>query len=135
MRKIASYGLMALFLVFLPAVAQSGPPVSVEILYLNHGPLQPTLKKVRDLCDGYGKALTIAWYDSESPEGEKFMAKKGIRGHVPLAIWIAGRTTVVVKGKEVQFIGFPTGSGPAFYQGKWTTDDLRGAFDLATGTK
>ena len=126
---------MALCLFFIPAVALPAQPVSVEILYMNHGPLQSTLKEIRALFGGYGKAFTVAWYDSESPEGEKFMAKKGVHEHVPLVIWIAGKTTVNVKGKEVQFVGFPTGSGPAFFQGKWTIDDLRGALDLATGKK
>jgi len=26
-------------------------------------------------------------------------------------------------------VGFPTGSGPAFFQGKWTMDDLKAAID------
>jgi hypothetical protein len=133
MKKFVLCGLTALCLFFIPAVALPAQPVSVEILYMNHGPLQSTLKEIRALCGRYGKALTVAWYDFESPEGEKFMAKKGIHEHVPLAIWIDGKTTVKVKGKEVQFAGFPTGAGPAFFQGKWTTDDLSGAFDLATG--
>jgi hypothetical protein len=135
MKKLVLCGLMALCLFFVPAAVLPAQPVSVEILYMNHGPLQATLKEIRALCGEYGKAVTVAWYDSDSPEGEKFMAKKGVHEHVPLVVWIDGKTTVNVKGKEVQFVGFPTGSGPAFFQGKWTTDDLRGAFDLATGKK
>jgi hypothetical protein len=129
------YGLTALCLFFIPATALPAQPVSVEILYMNHGPLQSTLKEIRALCSGYGKALTVSWYDFESPEGEKFMAKKGIREHVPLIIWIAGKTAADVKGKEVKFAGFPTGSGPHSFRGKWTLEDLRTAFDLATGKK
>jgi hypothetical protein len=37
--------------------------------------------------------------------------------------------------KKVQFVGFPTGSGPAFFQGKWTVDDLKAALDQATVKK
>ena len=135
MKKFILCGLTALCLFFIPTAAQSAQPVSVEILFMNHGPLQATLKEIKTLCGGYGKSLAIAWYDSESPEGEKFMAKKGIHQHVPLVIWIEGKETVKVKGKEIQFVGFPTGSGPAFFQGKWTKDDLRAAFDQATGKK
>ena len=133
LRTIAAGVIMVLSLLVIPTAALPAQPVSVEILYMNHGPLQPILKELRALCGVYGKAITVAWYDSESPEGEKFMAKKGVHGHVPLVVWIAGKTTVHVKGKEIQFTGFPTGSGPALFQGKWTTADLRGAFDLATG--
>jgi hypothetical protein len=135
MKKIVLYGLTALFLFFIPAVVLPAPPFSVEILYMNHGPLQPTIRAIRELCNGYGKAVAVSWYDFESPEGEKFMAKKGIHEHMPLTIWIAGKTTVNVNGKEVQFVGFPTGSGPPSFQGKWTLDDLRVALDQATGKK
>jgi len=135
MKKFVLYGLTSLCLFFIPAVALPAPPVSVEILYMNHGPLQSTIKGIRTLCDGYGKALTVAWYDSDSPEGEKFMDKKGIHQHVPLVVWIAGKPTLKVNGKEIQFVGFPTGSGPPSFQGKWTLADLRAALDQATGKK
>ncbi len=126
---------MVLSLLIIPAAALPAPPVSVEILYMNHGPLQSTLKGLRELCGGYGKAITVSWYDFESPEGEKFMARRGVREHVPLAIWIAGKTTADVKGKEIQFAGFPTGTGPHSFRGKWTLEDLAGALDQATGKK
>jgi hypothetical protein len=135
MKKLLPYGLIVLFLFFIPAAALPAPPVSVEILYMNHGPLLSTLKAIRELCNGYGKAVAVSWYDFESPEGEKFMAKKGVHQHLPLVIWIAGKETVKVEGKEIQFVGFPTGSGPPSFQGKWTLEDLRGALDEATGKK
>ena len=135
MKKLVLYGLMALSLSFIPATALPAPPVSVEILYMNHGPLLSTLKGIQELCNGYGKAVTVSWYDFESPEGEKFMAKKGVHQHLPLVIWIAGKPTVKIKGKEIEFVGFPTGSGPPSFQGKWTLEDLRGALDQATGKK
>ena len=135
MKKFVLYGLMVICLVFIPAAALPAPPVSVEILYMNHGPLLSTIKGIRELCNGYGKAVAASWYDFESPEGEKFMASKGVRQHLPLVIWIDGKPTVKVNGKEVQFVGFPTGSGPPSFQGKWTLVDLRAALDLATGKK
>jgi len=135
MKKFVLYGLLALCLFFIPAAALPAPPVSVEILYMNHGPLLSTIKGIRELCNGYGKAVTASWYDFESPEGEKFMAKKGIQQHLPLVIWIADKVTVKVNGKEIQFVGFPTGSGPPSFQGNWTMNDLRAALDQATGKK
>jgi hypothetical protein len=135
MKKLVLCGLTALCLFFIPAAALPAPPVSVEILYMNHGPLQATIKAIRALCGEYGKALTVAWYDSDSPDGEKFMAKKGVHQHVPLVIWIAGKPVLKINGKEVQFVGFPTGSGPPSFQGGWTMGDLRAALDLATGKK
>ncbi|HBB16259.1 MAG: hypothetical protein A3J94_11240 [Syntrophus sp. RIFOXYC2_FULL_54_9] len=135
MKKFVLYGLLALCLFFIPAAALPAPPVSVEILYMNHGPLLSTIKGIKELCNGYGKTVTVSWYDFDSPEGEKFMAKKGVKQHLPLVIWIAGKPTLKVDGKEILFVGFPTGSGPPSFQGKWTLADLRGALDQATGKK
>jgi hypothetical protein len=133
MKKFVLYGLMALCLVFIPVAALPAAPVSVEILYMNHGPLLPTIRKIKALCDEYGKELTVAWHDSGTAEGEKFMDKKGVHQHVPLVIWIAGKPTAKINGKEIQFVGFPTGSGPPSFQGDWNMDNLRGALDQATG--
>jgi len=135
MKKTLLYGAMVLALLAFPTVPLLAAPVSVEILYMNHGPLQPTIKEIKALCEGYGKSLTVAWYDFESPEGEKFMAKKGINQHLPLVIWIAGKPNVSVNGKQIQFVGFPTGAGPASFQGKWTLNDLRAALDQAVPKK
>jgi hypothetical protein len=135
MKKFVLCGLTALCLFFIPAVALPAQPVSVEILYMNHGPLQSTIKGIRELCSGYGKAITVSWYDSDSQEGEKFMDKKGVHQHVPLVVWIAGKPTLKINGKEIEFVGFPTGSGPPSFQGNWTMNDLRAALDQATGKK
>ena len=113
----------------------SAKPTKIEVLYMNHGPLQETLNKVKAVFSGYGDKLTVSWYDFESSEGEQFMAKKGVKQHIPLVIWIDDSPLVPVGNKKVQFVGFPTGSGPAFFQGKWTVDDLKAALDQATVKK
>jgi hypothetical protein len=120
-----------LILLLLPALALSAKPVQVEVLYMNHGPLQPTLQKLDKLLSGYGSKISVIRYDFESPEGEQFMTRKGIKEHMPLAIWIDGRNTVPIDTRKITFAGFPTGSGPAFFQGKWTLDDLKKCLDHA----
>jgi hypothetical protein len=107
----------------------------VEVLYMNHGPLMDTLDKMKDLFSSYGDKVSVSWYDFESKEGENFKAKKGINRHVPLVIWIDGNTVVKLGQREVTFSGFPTGAGPAFFQGKWTIEDLGTALDQATAGK
>lgn len=132
-KSIFSFIVLILFTVVLAAVAAQ--KVTVEILYMNHGPLQSTLKDIDNTCAQYKDRIAVSRYDFESPEGEQFMAKKGIRQHVPLMIWINGKSNVPVKGKEITFSGFPSGSGPAFFQGKWTMDDFRNALNSATQKK
>lgn len=115
--------------------AAAAKPVRVDVLYMNHGPLKPTLQKMADLFARHKDGVTVSWHDFESAEGEKFMAAKGIKSHVPLTIWINGADTVQVEGAKVSFTGFPSGSGPAMFQGKWNLDLLAKALNQATGRK
>lgn len=116
--------------------ADAATPTRVEVLYMNHGPLMDTLSKMKSLFSRYGKKISVSWYDFDTAEGEQFMAKQGIRQHVPLGVWIDGSSVVSAGGgKKVRFEGFPTGSGPASFQGKWTMDDLKAALDQLTAAK
>ncbi len=115
--------------------AHAATPVKVDVLYMNHGPLMDTINKMKNLFSTYGKQVNVSWHDFDTKEGEEFMAKMGIKQHVPLIIWIDGKEKVVVGARQLTFAGFPTGSGPATFQGKWTMDDLKAALDQATGRK
>ena len=129
------FGFIAFILVLASLPVFAAQKVSVEILYLNHGPLMSTLKEIDDICAQHKDKIIVSRYDFESPAGEQFKNKKGINQHVPLMIWIAGENAVTINGKEIKFSGFPTGSGPAFFQGKWTMKDFRKALDQATNKK
>jgi hypothetical protein len=135
MKKIFLLSMVALAVFCAPFAVMSAHGTTVEILYMNHGPMMPTVKDIKNLCSRYGNKIKVAWYDFESTDGEKFMARKGIRQHVPLIIWIDGKSTATINGKEVSFMGFPTGAGPASFQGRWTIADLRMALDQATRKK
>ena len=107
----------------------------VEILYMNHGPLMDTLDRIKGLLPRYGDKIHVSWYDYESEQGERFKAKKGVKQHIPLIIGIDGSSSVKSGRKEINLIGFPSGSGPAPFQGNWSIDNLREALDQATGRK
>jgi len=109
--------------------------VKIDVLYMNHGPLMDSLNKMKTVFTSYGNQLNVSWHDFDTDEGEKFMAKMGVKQHVPLIIWINGTPKVMVGVKVITFAGFPTGSGPASFQGKWTMDDLKAALDQATAGK
>jgi len=132
MKKAMTLCFVALFLFSIPFTLFAAKEVKVEVLYMNHGPLQPSLEQIKNIFSQYGGKIAVSWYDFESKEGEQFMAKKGINQHVPLVIWMDGKFSIPVNGKEIKFVGFPTGSGPAFFQGKWTIEDLRQALNQIT---
>ena len=135
MKKIIVFCSLILLLFSVLLTAAVAKEIKVEVLYMNHGPLQPSLEKIKNIFSQYRGKITVSWYDFETKEGEQFMAKKGITQHIPLVIWLDGNNAIPVNGKEIKFVGFPTGSGPAFFQGKWTMEDLRSALDQITGKK
>ena len=135
MKKTILSCLVILVLFSVPFTVYAAKEIKVEVLYMNHGPLQTSLEQIKNIFSQYGTKISVSWYDFESKEGEQFMAKKGVTQHIPLVIWLDGSFAVPVNGKEVKFVGFPTGSGPAFFQGKWTAQDLRSALDQITGKK
>jgi hypothetical protein len=135
MKKIILSCLVILALFSVPFTVFAAKEVKVEVLYMNHGPLLESLEQIKKAFSQYGSKITVSWYDFETREGEQFMAKKGVTQHVPLVIWLDGKSTVLVNGKEIKFSGFPTGSGPADFQGKWTMGDLRVALNQITNKK
>ena len=130
---ISCFVVAALFSI--PFTLFAAKEVKVEVLYMNHGPLLSTLQEIKTLFGKYGKKIVVSWYDVESNEGVQFMAKKGIRGHIPLVIWMDNQLKFQVDGKETIFAGFPTGSGPYSFQGKWTMGDLQKALNQITNKK
>ena len=132
MKKLILFCFIAMSLFSIPSNAFSNEPIRIDVLYMNHGPMRPTLRNLEDLFNGYGEKIAVFGYDFESEKGEKFKAQKGIRTHIPLVIWIDGKSTVQVNGKPVTFSGFPSGSGPSLFQGKWNLGELKTALDQAT---
>ena len=135
MKKTIFSCLVVLALFSFPYAAFAGKEVKVEVLYMNHGPLQSSIEQIKKVFSQYGNKISVSWYDFETREGEQFMAQKGVTQHIPLVIWLDGKFTFQVNGKEIKFIGFPTGSGPAAFQGKWTMEDLRQALDQIVNKK
>ena len=135
MRKIILSYLVVLFLFIIPFTVFAAKEVKVEVLYMNHGPLLESLQQIKNVFSQYGSKITVSWHDFETKEGEQFMAKKGITQHLPLVIWLDNKYSIPVNGKEIKFVGFPTGSGPLPFQGKWTMNDLRSALDQVTNKK
>ena len=135
MRKIILPCLVVLVLFSVPFTLFAAKEIKVEVLYMNHGPLQSSIEKIKNILSQYGSKIAVSWYDFESKEGEQFMARKGITQHIPLIIWLDGKISLPVNGKEIKFVGFPTGSGPASFQGKWTMEDLGQALNQITNQK
>jgi hypothetical protein len=105
--------------------------VHVDVLYMNHAPMQPTIRELRAVFSKYGEQIAVSWYDTDTKEARQFAATKGLHEHVPLSIWIDGDQSFNLGRRVVRFAGFPSGSGPGPFQGVWTMQDLSAAVDQA----
>ncbi len=132
MKKLVSLFITGVVLFIAPTTSFSENPVQIDVLYMNHGPMQPTLRELRKLFPEYGDKIMVSWYDFESDEGQRFKSQMGISHHIPLVIWVDGRSELMNNGRKIKFEGFPTGSGPSVFQGKWKLEDLAGVLDQAT---
>ena len=103
MKKAVFYMSVLVFLCFGLSAHAAAKPTKIEVLYMNHGPLEETLDKIKGVFSKYGDKLAVSWYDFDSREGEQFMAKKGVRQHLPLVIWIDDSPVVTVGVKKVEF--------------------------------
>jgi hypothetical protein len=124
--------ILAVLLIAVPLSSFAKEQVVVDVLYMDHGPMQPTLRQLRALFPKYKDKLTVSWYDFESKEGIAFKSKMGIKRHVPMVIWVDGKFELLVNNSKIKFKGFPTGAGPSFAQGEWTFDDLAAVLDKKT---
>ena len=105
----------------------------IEILYMNHGPLKPVLKELREQFNQFDTGVIVSWYDFE--KDEDFKKKKGIDTHIPLVIWLNNSNVIDVKGTKTKLMGFPKGNGPQFARGNWEIQDLLNAIKKAVGEK
>lgn len=104
----------------------SADKTQLDILYMNHGPMRPTVAKIKDLLGNYGDTVQASWYDVDQLSGKSFMKKQKIVGHIPMLIMIDGQSDFSIDGKEVKFQGFPTGASPfKRVEGNWSLDDLQ----------
>jgi len=118
-----------------PAPAQPAPTTApdvatVEILFLNHGPVRGVLTDIDSLLEGYGEQIHVAHYDFNTPEGEAFAQSQGLSGHIPLVIFVNGSKDFTVGDRAVEFFSFPQGQGTGVVpDGAWSIADLQQVLD------
>jgi hypothetical protein len=132
MKKTALLILAAAMIVMgsqIPTIA-ANKPTQVDILYMNHGPLRPTIAKIKTLLTNFNGTIQATWFDVNQQEGKEFMKKHNLHGHIPLLIMLDGQTDFTVEGRNVRLQGFPSGAGPfKQVEGNWSLDDLRILFE------
>jgi len=114
----------------------TAPPgvTTVDIIYLNHGPVRSVLTDIDALLEGYGEQIKVTRYDFGTPEGATFAQSHGLNGHIPLAIFVNGSIDFTLGERAVKFYSFPQGQGTGVVpDGAWRIGDLQQVLDQAVG--
>jgi hypothetical protein len=96
-----------------PAVAAS--PVSVVIAgYINHGPMQPTVRAIKEVLSKYNDNVDVTWVDLATSQGQSYFQEHGLTAH--MNVIINGTYEYEVNGKTVDF---------QWFEGQqWTEEEL-----------
>jgi hypothetical protein len=96
-----------------PAVPTS--PVSVVIAgYINHGPMQPTVRAIKEVLSKYDDKVAVTWIDLATTQGQSYFKEHGLTAH--MNVIINGTSRYQVNGKTVDF---------EWFEGQqWTETDL-----------
>jgi len=124
---------LALCILFAASQTVYGATAKVDVLFMNHGPMRPTVAKLKALFQEYGDKVQADWHDVDQQTGKIFMKKNKINGHIPMLVQIDGQSEFTIEGRNVSFQGFPTGASPfKRVEGNWSLDDLKILLDQKT---
>ncbi len=98
----------------LPPSDSSGVVSVILAGYINHGPLQPTVRAVKDVVAKYGNKVKLTVVDLSTTAGQNYFKTYGLTAH--MNIIINGRYEYIINGEEVVF---------QWFEGvEWTKEDL-----------
>ena len=83
------------------------PTSSVSVVvagYINHGPLQPTVRAIKEVLSKYDDKVSVTWIDLATAEGQTYFQEHGLTAH--MNVLINGTSTYQVDGKTVNFEWF-----------------------------
>ncbi len=116
MDKLSIQVFIALLLL-LAQVSSVAADNSVNIVVvgdISHGPMQPTVKAIKNVTAKYGDMVNVTWMDMGTTEGMQYAQEHGLSAH--LNILINGKYSYTYNGKEIVF---------QWFEGQqWTKEDL-----------
>jgi hypothetical protein len=72
--------------------------------YINHGPLQPTVRAIKEVLAKYGDKVVVTWVDMATAQGDSYFKEHGLTAH--MNVIINGTSKYQVSGKNVDFQWF-----------------------------
>jgi len=80
--------------------------VYIQIVgFLNHIPVKEMIADIDRVLNTYNDSLVVELIDEESENGQLFLEKNSLTGHIPIVIFINGKYQFDINGKEVTLKG------------------------------
>jgi hypothetical protein len=97
-----------------PPAAPASPVTVVIAGYINHGPMQPTVRAIKDVLSKYDGKIDVTWVDLATSQGQSYFQEHGLTAH--MNVIINGTYEYEVNGKTVDF---------QWFEGQqWTEEEL-----------
>lgn len=123
------------FAIFFQAGQALASDTFVDIFFLPHRPALEVVSEVEKVAVQFSN-IEIRKYSFEDPSAKSLVKKYKLKGHMPVAIFINGQNTFVVKGEKISLKNFPKGNSfVPMFTGKWDYDDLQSILQRIDGKK
>jgi len=109
-------------------------PVEVEIVALDHWPIRRALELTLEMLKKFGDKVTLQQIDADTKAGKARLKASGMKGHIPVVIFVDGEFKHSLEGQEVIFENFPVASdSPMRLDGKWSAGDVKAVIEEILG--
>ena len=109
-------------------------PVEVEIVALDHWPIRRALEQTLEMLKKFGDKVTLQQIDADTKSGKARLKASGMKGHIPVVIFVDGEFKHSLEGQEVIFENFPVASdSPMRLDGKWSAGDVKAVIEEILG--
>lgn len=71
---------------------------------INHGPMQPTIRAIKEVTGKYGDQINVTWIDLDTAEGARYFREHSLSAH--LNVLINGHYQFLVSSRKVTFQWF-----------------------------
>lgn len=104
----------------------AGSVVTVEIVGLDHWPIKRALEPTMDMLNTFGDKIVVTEMDVDTKAGKARLKKAGLKGHIPVVIFVNGSYIFKINGQDLEFMNFPrAASSPMGIDGQWSPDELQ----------
>ncbi len=131
--KITTF--LLVFAIFFQTGQTLASDTLIDIFFLPHRPALEVVNEVEKVMAQFSN-IEIKKYSFEDPAAKSLVKKYKLKGHTPVAIFINGQNTFVVKGGKISLKNFPKGNSfVPMFAGKWNYEDLQSILQRITGEK